>query len=33
MPNGNANIHEVINVSDLNNIYISFTFCELNRVA
>ena len=33
MPNGYTNIHKKMNESELNNITVSFAFCELNRVA
>ena len=32
MPIGNANIHIQINVTDFINKYVSFLFCEFNRV-
>ena len=32
MPIGNANIHILINVSELINKLVSFLFCEFNRV-
>ena len=32
MPIGNANIHILINLSELINEFVSFLFCEFNRV-